>query len=178
MSAITFRRLALGGVALAGLTVLAASSAQAQAYVDGYTAPSPYDNPPVDQGRYSDQPPADDGAGDDQRTYAPPPAYSGDEPTTVGDVIVRAPRRERRDPATGAPIELVSASRVVRYDDLDLSTGWGAHILRERVSHAARDACNELDDRYVTVDSDDQACVRNAVRDALYQTPLGDYDNR
>jgi UrcA family protein len=186
MSAFTFRRLALGGVATAGLAVLAASPAVAQSqyqpYDDSYAAPSPYDTPPVDQDRYGDQPPAY--SSPDDRGYAPPPpaydqpgyqqqSYSYDEPNTVGDVVVRAPRRERRDSATGAPIEWVSTSRVVRYDDLDLSTGWGAHVLRERVSRAAHDACGELDARYVTIDSDDSSCVRSAVHDALYQTPIG-----
>jgi len=182
MSAFIFRRLALGGVAQAGLAALAGSSAQAQSYGNSYDAPSPYDNPPVYQGRDSAEPPAYSGPSYDDRTYAPPPAYAPsdyqpqnynyDQPTTVGDVIVRAPRRERRDSATGAPIEWVSTSRVVRYDDLDLSTGWGAHVLRERVSRAAHDACSELDSRYVTIDSDDSSCVRRAVQDALYQTPL------
>jgi UrcA family protein len=189
MSSFPFRRLALGGAALAGLAALGGSSAQAQAYDNGYDAPSPYDNPPVYQGRDSDEPPAYSGPGSDERAYAPPPGYaspaydepgydqpgySAEEATTVGGVIVRAPRRERRDPATGAPIEWVSASRVVRYDDLDLDTGWGAHALRVRIERAAHDACDELESRYVTVDSDDTACERNAVRDALYQTPLAD----
>ena len=58
-------------------------------------------------------------------------------------------------------------SRIVDADDLDLSTGWGAHTLRMRIEHAARETCGDLGDRYMAVDSG-RDCVRVAVRDAMY----------
>src|ERR1700735_2130783 len=43
----------------------------------------------------------------------------------------------------GIPPERVYASRIVHFDDLDLSTRWGVHELHSRVVRAATDACNE-----------------------------------
>ena len=119
-------------------------------------------------------------AGVNSQPYDPPhpdysgPAYDAPPPSSVGEVIVRAPRHEHhRDSATGAPIEQVYTSRVVRYDDLDLGTHWGAHMLKVRVTRAAEAACDQLDAMYPITASDDPPCVSTAVREALYQTPLG-----
>ena len=155
-----FARLSLSAVAAAGLSMAFASTpAQAQ-YADdppyGYDQPAP--------GYYPPPAPA----------YAPPPAYYNESPT-VGDVIVVAPRhRMERDPATGAPIDHVYASRAVRYDDLDLTSDWGVRTLHARVVRAAETACNYLDRRYDTLDSGDRSCVDDAVRDAMRQAPIGD----
>lgn len=92
------------------------------------------------------------------------------DPYTTSGVTVTAPPSHRRDAATGAPIAWVSASRVVRYDDLDLSRGWGMHTLHARIERAARSACNQLDDAYPITASDSPPCVREAVRQAMYQT--------
>ena len=106
---------------------------------------------------------------DEDYGYAPP--------TASADVIVHArPRSLGRDSATGAPIEWVSASRVVRYDDLDLSRRWGVREFRARVVHAAQDACTELDDNYLVTTPDDKVCVRSAVRRALHEVPYGPDD--
>jgi UrcA family protein len=88
--------------------------------------------------------------------------------------VVIAPRRQERS-AIGAPIDVVSASRVVDTSDLDLSTGWGVDALHARVERAAADACEQLDNEpgYVPVDGDDADCQHRAVRDALAQTPIG-----
>src|SRR5215469_5959528 len=76
-------------------------------------------------------------------TYAPAPdSYAYDY---APGVTVRAhPYRQERS-AIGAPIETLQVSRVVPVDDLDLNTGYGQHIMRERVRRAAADACNRLD---------------------------------
>ena len=164
-----FARLTFSAVAAAGLS-LAFGSAPAQAqYADdppyGYdhSAPGYYPPPPA----YSPPPVGSE--------YAPPPAYDDSAPT-VGEVIIVAPRHHRaeRDPATGAPIERVYASRRVRYDDLDLTTDWGVHTLHARVVRAAETACNFLDRRYDTLDQDDRSCVDDAVRDAMSQAPIGE----
>ena len=103
--------------------------------------------------------------------------YDGD-PDTMSGVVVTAPRHQQRDSATGAPIEWVSTSRVVRYGDLDLSRRWGVHELRVRIERAARSACDELDTAYPVSASDTPPCVRDAVRDAMAQAPIGDEMDR
>ncbi len=155
-----FARLSLSAIAVAGLSAaFAGTPAQAQ-YADD--PPYGYDHPAP--GYYPPPAPA----------YAPPPAYD-DRETSVGDVIIVAPRRRaERDPATGAPIERVYASRRVRYDDLDLTTDWGVHTLHARVVRAAETACNYLDRRYDTLDQGDRSCVDDAVRDAMRQAPIGE----
>jgi UrcA family protein len=70
----------------------------------------------------------------------------------------------------------VRVSRVVPVDDLDLNTGYGQHILRERVRRAAVDACNELDTMpgYVPADGEnDVDCYHRAVNDALAAASVG-----
>jgi UrcA family protein len=63
---------------------------------------------------------------------------------------------------------------VVNTSDLDLSTGWGVHVLRDRVERAAADACNELDNQwtvglYPLPDENTTDCIRNAADRAMYQ---------
>ena len=100
--------------------------------------------------------------------------YSHD-PDTMSGVTVTAPRHATRDAATGAPIEWASTSRVVRYGDLDLSRGWGVRALRVRIARAARSACDELDATNPIDAPDNPPCVRNAIRNALADSPLADY---
>jgi UrcA family protein len=87
-------------------------------------------------------------------------------------VTVVAPDRYRD--ANGD--EVITASRVVDISDLDLDTGWGVHVMHDRVRHAAVDACRELDrraDAYPLQTGDDGGCVHRAVRDALANVPVG-----
>jgi UrcA family protein len=160
-------RLSLAAVAATSLSMaFTAAPAQAQ-YADdppyGYDHPAPTYYPPAPA--YA--PPA---AG----YYAPAPGYAEPGPT-VGEVVVIAPyRRAERDPATGAPIERVSTSRIVRFDDLDLTTGYGVHELHYRIVLAARDACGSLDRHYDVMDAGDSDCVSRAVINAMHQAPIGD----
>jgi UrcA family protein len=86
----------------------------------------------------------------------------------MSGVTVTAPRRYiGRDAATGADIERVSASRIVDYADLDLSTRRGGRELNARIEHAARAACNELDARYPDATDEEGSCVSTAVRNAM-----------
>jgi UrcA family protein len=96
--------------------------------------------------------------------------------TDVPSVTVYAPRHAPRDAATGAPYEVVRATRVVDTHDLDLSTNWGMHALNVRVDRAAHEACDEINYRFQgTVDEDNSSCVRRAedramseVQDTVY----------
>ena len=103
--------------------------------------------------------------------YGADSAYTGYDANgayTAGEITVYAPRIYHRQSRLGAPDEVVRESRIVHAGDLDLATGWGARTLRSRIEHAARDACGDLDDRYMAVDSETD-CVRVAVRDAMFQ---------
>lgn len=110
-------------------------------------------------------------------TAAQAQPYYGDEPDTYNyapGVTVTAPHRERG--IDGAPIETVRVSRVVDVSDLDLGTGYGRHVMRERVRRAASDACHELDmtPGFVpTADESDADCYHRAVDDALANAPTG-----
>jgi UrcA family protein len=105
------------------------------------------------------------------------PGYDTERPSDVGDVIVRAPRHLGRSPTTGAPYELVSASRVVHYDDLDLRTHRGVSKLKARITRAANSACDELDTMYPATAPDDPPCAPTAVRDAMYRIPVAYHHN-
>jgi UrcA family protein len=83
-------------------------------------------------------------------------------------VIVRAPQYGPQRSEIGAPIENVSLSREVRFDDLDLRTSWGAQALRDRVRRTALDLCQQIENRYVTMD-DGPPCYRTAYEDAMAQ---------
>jgi UrcA family protein len=92
-----------------------------------------------------------------------------------GVTVYAHPYRQERAP-NGAPIENVRVSRVVDVSDLDLDTGYGQHVLRERVRNAATDACHALDmmPGYVPATGEnDVDCYHRAVNDALANAPVG-----
>jgi|HubBroStandDraft_1064217.scaffolds.fasta_scaffold169496_2 UrcA family protein len=110
------------------------------------------------------------------------PSY--DNSSSVDSITVYAPRRERRAP-DGSQIVHAQALRVVDISDLDLSTGWGQHVMRERISRAATAACRELDMQwtqglYPMPEANDADCYRQAVNNALASAPTAvaenDYD--
>jgi UrcA family protein len=94
------------------------------------------------------------------------------------EVIVTAPRYrhgpDRSD--IGAPIGTVGMTRPVRFNDLDLSTPWGAQRLRERVRYTAHALCRRLDAMY-PVNAPDEPndrfgttnCYSDAVADGMDQ---------
>lgn len=89
-----------------------------------------------------------------------PPAYA--QGSTVEGITVTAPRRVGRSSTTGAPIEEVSAQRVVSYNDLDLRSASGAAELDKRISTAANEACRELETRYPVGTPDAFTCAKQA----------------
>jgi UrcA family protein len=97
-------------------------------------------------------------------------SYDEDGYYSNGDeVVVQAPRHYRETSPIGAPIENVSISRVVRYDDLDLRSHWGAEELRSRVNAAASSACDEMDTMHPIATSDSPPCYSTAARDGMDQ---------
>ena len=95
-------------------------------------------------------------------------AYDQDYGTVEG-LTVSPRRRVIGRSAIGAPIELVQASRVVSYRDLDLNSDYDAHVLKVRIERAAHSACDELSNRVDVIDADSNDCYHDAVRDGLDQ---------
>jgi UrcA family protein len=96
---------------------------------------------------------------------AQPSGYYDDDATVSGLTVTAPP--QGRSSTTGAPIRLVSTSRVVRADDLDLSNYDDAMVLRHRIQRAAREACDDLDARYPITDESSPPCYENAVNRAM-----------
>lgn len=71
----------------------------------------------------------------------------------------------------GIPIELLEVDRPVSYANLDLTTSSGAAELKRRVTEAAKEACEKLNnaDPIDLSDTDDFSCVRAARAGALEQ---------
>jgi len=82
-------------------------------------------------------------------------------------IIIQAPHYRPQRGNFGAPIENVSMSRPVRYDDLDLRTAYGVRTLHNRIRYTARTLCRDLDVRYPVSDTDNQTCYRQSVADAF-----------
>ena len=69
------------------------------------------------------------------------------EATTRSAITVMAPRaRETGRSTIGAPIQTLTAQSVVYFDDLNLRTEAGRDELENRVSTAAAEACDWLDE--------------------------------
>lgn len=96
------------------------------------------------------------------QTYA-----SDDTAGSVAGVTVYAGPRHVRQPTTGALVEPDTVSLVVRLDDLDLSTRWGAREAAHRIRSAAREACNEVEERYPKDAEGEHGCYGPAVRNAM-----------
>jgi UrcA family protein len=109
-----------------------------------------------------------------QPYYDDYPTYPDTYATASGITVYAHPYRQERAP-NGAPIEHLQASRFVDVSDLDLDTGYGQHVMRQRIQRAAVDACHELDTvpGYVPdVGENDVDCYHRAVNDALANAPV------
>jgi UrcA family protein len=98
------------------------------------------------------------------RTFKPQPWSAGSRKSAAKRSIALKTTR----PEIGAPIENLSLSREVRFDDLDLRTSGGAIALRDRVRQAALNLCQQLENQYVAMD-DSRPCYRTAYDDAMDQ---------
>jgi UrcA family protein len=93
------------------------------------------------------------------------------QPAPVGGVTVTAPRMitTGRD-ATGAALQEVDMTSIVRVDDLDLKTAKGAAELDRRITNAARTMCRQLETLYPVGNPDANTCAQRAIRKAAEQT--------
>jgi UrcA family protein len=104
--------------------------------------------------------------------------YDRDRDTTE-TIRVYAPRHftvERR-PMNG-PVQKISLSREVRFDDLDLRTRSGARELRMRVRAAAADVCSKLADISRIPQQPGTSCFTDAKQDALVRADAAIRDAR
>jgi UrcA family protein len=97
-------------------------------------------------------------------------------PTAQADeVTVTAPREVTRTrvgrSGIGAPVEEVSVSERVAYNDLDLKKSSDVDVLNKRIKDAAEDSCSELDRLFPTSTSSrmHRDCVFKAVKVASLQ---------
>jgi UrcA family protein len=87
-------------------------------------------------------------------------------PTESVEVI--APRFHADSAPLNGPIEKVSYSQRVRYDDLNLLTRRGVHEFRARIWDTAQNVCVSLAEAYpVYVSTTEKSCVRRAYEDAM-----------
>jgi UrcA family protein len=97
-------------------------------------------------------------------------AVRADPFDTAAGITVRAPHPYVRQPVTGAMVRLDQVSYVVSLSDLNLSTRRGAVLAKARIERAAKDVCQDVQDRYGTDEEVAGGCYVAAVRDALIQT--------
>ncbi len=88
-------------------------------------------------------------------------------PTRVEKVVIVAARNRIERSRFGGKVRNVSLSRVVRFDDLDLSTSWGRAELRTRVRVMAGNLCSQLARRYPIEASRGSPCYREALDKAM-----------
>ncbi len=88
--------------------------------------------------------------------------YDGPESVTV-----TAPHFRQDSSQLGGPLERVSLSGVVRYDDLNLQTREGARELRLRVRQEAQAVCRNLAAAYQVYQMNGTSCYKDALNNAL-----------
>lgn len=81
------------------------------------------------------------------------------------DIVVSAPRFQAAPQRLNGPLEKLSLSTRVPYNDLDLRSWRGAHELRLRVRDAAQDTCMRLAEAYPVYQQPGTNCYKTALRD-------------
>jgi UrcA family protein len=80
------------------------------------------------------------------------------------DVIIVAPRFRADSHRLNGPLEKVSLSTHVRYDDLDLRSWRDARELKLRVRDAAQDTCTRIAQAYPVQQAFGTSCYRDALQ--------------
>ncbi len=96
------------------------------------------------------------------------PDYGSSNLAPGEEVLIEGPSRHEHG-QLGGPIERVSLSRAVRYDDLNLRTRWGVRKLRSRIVYTAHSLCRQLDKLYPLSTDYNPPCYTAAVENAMYQ---------
>jgi UrcA family protein len=82
-------------------------------------------------------------------------------------ITVTAPHFQGAPMRLNGPLERVSLSGAVRYDDLDLRTWRGARELRMRVRDEAQDICTRIAEAYPVREANGTSCYKSALNDGL-----------
>jgi UrcA family protein len=85
------------------------------------------------------------------------------------NVEVSVPRYHQQRSIYGVPYREISLSKNVYVGDLDLRTRHDARVLRDRVSHTARNLCRKLDRQYPITAPMSPGCYTTAMNDAMRQ---------
>ena len=96
--------------------------------------------------------------------FAASAAYAQDGSDSV---TVTAPHFRADSTRVGGPLERVSLSGTVRFDDLNLQTREGARELRWRVQEQARVICRTLAEAYQVYQMNGTSCYKDALDNAL-----------
>jgi UrcA family protein len=99
--------------------------------------------------------------------------YAGPE-----SVQVNGQRFHAEGGRVNSPLEKISLSGVVRYDDLDLRTSAGAGELKWRIRDAARDICAHLAVAYPVYEAPLTSCYKTAIEDAAVRANAAIRDAR
>ena len=83
------------------------------------------------------------------------------------EVTVMARRVVRTAVGSAVPMEEVIVQRRVSYADLDLATDTGVAELDKRIRDTAKAACDEIVVKAPASTSDDSACVKRAIDEAM-----------
>jgi UrcA family protein len=94
-------------------------------------------------------------------------AYDGNAYQDSEGVIVTAPRfhTDADGQRLNGPLEKVSLTTHVRYDDLNLRTWRGARALKMRVRDAAQDTCTRIAEAYPVYQQFGTSCYKSALED-------------
>jgi len=81
------------------------------------------------------------------------------------DIQITAPRFKVQTTHVNGPLEKVSLTTHVRYDDLNLRTRAGARELKMRVRDAAQDTCMRVAEAYPVYQQLGTNCYKSALQD-------------
>jgi UrcA family protein len=93
-------------------------------------------------------------------------------------VTVTAPHFRADSTPLNGPLERVSLSGIVRYDDLNLQTREGARELRGRVREEAQAVCQNLAQAYQVYQMNGTSCYKDALDNALVKADEAIQDAR
>ncbi len=111
----------------------------------------------------------------DAQEYGPPPGYQAGPPEQVP---VYAPRFRAEPTPLNGPLEEVSLSSAVPYDDLDLRTWAGAHELHRRIRDTAWTVCARLADAYPVYQAHGTSCFKTAYENGIVRADAAISDAR
>ena len=106
--------------------------------------------------------------------FVPAIAQGDSDRADASTITVYSPLRVETQRRGGQTERVMTSSRSVFYDDLNLRTQWGRDQLDDRIKLAAEQTCDFLDnvDPFMNSSSSNFDCVRKAVRDARPQVYL------